>query len=87
MAKVRRQHSAVTAISSLLSAINKVAEAELGGGELTDEAKQEALNAVKQSTAVIGDSNIMTVMENTDDVIELQHQMEEEQEQTEEEQE
>jgi hypothetical protein len=83
MAKERRQHSAVHGIASLLGAINSVAEVELGGGELTPEAKQEALDAVKEATGVIGESNIMTVMENTDDAIELQHQLAEEAERAE----
>ena len=81
MAKQRRNHTAVNGITALLGAIGKVAEAELGNS-LTPaeqaEANKAGLEAVKQATGMIGDSNIMTSMENLDDNIELQHQIAEE---------
>jgi len=43
--------------------------------EAQAEANKAGLAAVIEAKAVIGDSNIMTVMENSDDAIELQHQI------------
>ena len=78
MAKERRNNSSVSALTSLLSAINKVAEAELGNvtPEQQAEANKAELEAVKVATAVIGDSNVMTTMELQDDAIEQYHEQE-----------
>ena len=79
MAKVRKNYTAVNGITSLLEAINKVAQAELGevNPEQKSEANKAGLEAVQQATAIIGDSNMVTAMENLDEAIELQHQEEE----------
>ncbi len=77
MAKQRRTNTSVSAITNLLGAIEKVAEAELGDNLTPDqqtEANKIGLAAVKEATATIGDSNVMTAMENSDDAIEAQHQ-------------
>ena len=85
MAKQVRTHSATSAIGSLLKAIDKVAEAELGN--VTEEQKIEAnkigLDAVKEATAMIGDSNVMTGLEIQDDNIAAYHQAEAEKEEAE----
>ena len=77
MAKQRREHTASSAISSLLSVIDKVAQAELGNLSEAEqiEANAAGLAAVKDMTALVGESNVMTAMENLDDNIELQHQI------------
>ncbi len=79
MAKQRRNHTAKTAVTGLLNAIDLVAKAELG--QLTEaekiEANQAGLEAVKSATEVIKDSNIITSLEVTDDNIEALHQAEE----------
>jgi N-acetylglutamate synthase/N-acetylornithine aminotransferase len=69
MAKQVRQHTAVNGIESLLGAINKVAEAARA------EYGDEVVDGVIASTGVIGESNLMTVMENTDDAVAEQHRI------------
>lgn len=76
MAKKRRTNTGVSAITSLLGAINKVAEAELGDNVSPDkqaEANKAGLAAVKKATAEIGDSNVMTALEVQDDAIVAMH--------------
>lgn len=79
MAKQRRNHTSVSAITGLLEAIDKVAEVELGNAspEQTAEAKKVGLEAVKNATANLRDSNIITGLECQDEAIEQMHQAEE----------
>ena len=73
MAKQVREHTAVSGITSLLGAINKVAEAA------REQYGDEAVDAVIASTGVIGESNLITANENLDDAIAEQHRIAEEQ--------
>ena len=79
MAKQRRNHTSVSAITGLLEAIDKVAEAELGNAspEQKAEANKVGLEAVKNATANLRDSNVITGLECQDEAIEQMHQAEE----------
>ena len=68
MAKQRRTNTSVSAIGTLLHTIGTVAKVELKDNP-------EALAEVDKMVADVKDSNIITAMENTDEAIELQHQI------------
>lgn len=76
MAKQRRTHTMANGLQSLLKAIEKVADAELGNLSPDDEAeaKRIGLEAVKTTTAMIGDSNFITAAEVADDNIAAMHE-------------
>ena len=76
MAKQIRTNTTVSGITSLLSAINQVAKAELGNvsQEEQAEANRDGLEAVQQATAIIGDSNIITAAEMADENIAEMHE-------------
>ncbi len=85
MAKVRRANTAVNGIDALRSAISHVGRSERAkvDPELSKEEKSDivntAMDSVDDAMAIIGDSNLTTMLENSDDAIELQHQAAEEQ--------
>lgn len=70
--KIVREHSIIEAITAITDAVR----AETNG-TLTAEEKSEAIN---QAMDVVDHSNIVTMGENADEAIELQHQIAEEQE-------
>jgi hypothetical protein len=81
MAKQRRTNSAVAGISALRNAIKQVGQSERAKVDqnLSEEEKtvivNNAMDSVDNAMDIIGDSNITTVLENTDDSIEMQHEM------------
>jgi len=83
MAKSRKANTSKSAIEALLGAIDIVAASEKAkvNGNLTVDQQVDAVNtamdAVTQATAVIGDSNMITVLELQDDAIESYHQNQE----------
>ena len=76
MAKQRQQFTGEMGLNTLLSTIQKVAQAELGqlSPEETVKAKQEGLQAVNEMTNIIGNSNMKTSVQLQDDSIERYHQ-------------
>jgi len=75
MAKQKRSNTTVSAINSLLCAINAVAASEKAkiDGSLTHDqqisAINQAMDVVGLATEIIGDSNIITASEFQDDAI------------------
>ncbi len=72
MAKEKRQHSITDAISAITDAVR----AETNG-TLTAEEKTTAIN---KAMDVVDNSNFVTIGENADEAVALQHQIAEEQE-------
>jgi hypothetical protein len=70
MAKQRRNNTAASALTNLLSTIGTVAKVELADNP-------EALAEVIQMTEGIADSNFITAAEHLDDSIETKHQVDE----------
>jgi len=70
MAKQRQNHSVVSAIKSVTAALRLEAIADP-----TPEQKQQIQQAKINAADVIDNSNFVTMGENADDAIELQHQI------------
>jgi len=69
MAKQRRNNSIVSAIKAVTTAVR--AEAD---GNLTSEERSQVIN---NAMDIVDDSSFVTIGENADEAIELQHQIEE----------
>ena len=81
MAKKKRTNSAVSAIGALRNSIKAVSASERAkvDPDLSEEEKavivNNAMDSVDNTMDILEDSNLTTVLENTDDSIALQHEM------------